>query len=218
MKLAQFSIGARKVLFCGFVAFSLACYSQTISDASFSLGQIVQHGQRPGLRDIPSSNLMFEPNRGQGPSGVDYLARANGLAILLHPTYFSLSTLPGTRAGSSNVSTPLRVQFVGALASATPDASLPLPTRINDFRGKDPAAWHLNIPTYGKVQYSSIYDGVDVIYHGTGRHLEYDFRIAAGVDPKIIRLSFEGAANLTVNADGDLIVGAPGATAVVQRK
>src|SRR4051794_15336396 len=43
---------------------------------------------------------------------------------------------------------------------------------------------------YGRVRYSGVWPGIDVVYHGRQRRLEYDFVVAPGVDPGAIRLRF----------------------------
>ena len=81
-----------------------------------------------------------------------------------------------------------------------------LPGKINYFIGKDPAKWRRNIPTFGRVKYQEVYSGVDLVYYGNQRELEYDFLVAPGADPRQIELGFDGAKRLRLDADGDLIV------------
>jgi hypothetical protein len=81
-----------------------------------------------------------------------------------------------------------------------------LPGKVNYFIGSDPAKWHAEIPTYAKVKYASVYPGVDLVFYGSQHQLEYDFVIAAGADPKPVRLHFAGAERLKVIANGDLMV------------
>ncbi len=47
------------------------------------------------------------------------------------------------------------------------------------------------MPTYGKVKYEGVYPGVDLVYYGNQRQLEYDFVVAPGADPKAITLEIE---------------------------
>ena len=54
---------------------------------------------------------------------------------------------------------------------------------------------HARTVPYQKVRYEQIYPGVDLIYYGNERQLEYDFVIAPGADPARIRLAFSGARN-----------------------
>jgi hypothetical protein len=77
---------------------------------------------------------------------------------------------------------------------------------VNYFLGNDPAQWHTDIPTYARVEYPSVYPGVDVAYYGGASGLEYDFTVAAGADPGRIRLAFAGADGVELNAQGDLVL------------
>ena len=72
----------------------------------------------------------------------------------------------------------------------------PLPGTANYFIGNDPSNWHSGVPTYAKAEYSSIYPGIDLVYYGNQRRLEYDFVVAPGADPNPIRIQFVGAKRL----------------------
>jgi hypothetical protein len=75
--------------------------------------------------------------------------------------------------------------------------------KVNYFVGNDPKQWRTNIPTYAKVRYRDVYPGVDLIYYGKGKQLEYDFIVAPGANPEVIQLAFDGADSLRVEG-GDL--------------
>jgi hypothetical protein len=79
------------------------------------------------------------------------------------------------------------------------------PTRVNYFLGNDPTLWTSDVPTYAKVRYNNVYPGVDLLYYGNQTQLEYDFVVAAGVDPRVISLDFEAADNLELDDQGDLV-------------
>src|SRR5262245_60943775 len=81
-----------------------------------------------------------------------------------------------------------------------------LPGKVNYIRGVDQTKWLNGIPTYAKVKYEDVYPGVDLLYYGNQGHLEYDFILAPGADPKTITLGFEGAQKLTVDQQGDLVL------------
>ncbi len=76
----------------------------------------------------------------------------------------------------------------------------------NYFIGNDPSRWRSGVPSYDKVRAAGVYPGIDVVYHGHERKLEYDFVVAPGADPGRIRLSFEGADKLTIDAAGNLLI------------
>jgi hypothetical protein len=75
----------------------------------------------------------------------------------------------------------------------------------NYFIGNDPAKWRSGVPTYAKVKYEGIYSGIDLVYYGNQRQLEYDFIVAPGADPRRIAFDIRGAKRILRNAHGDLV-------------
>jgi hypothetical protein len=76
--------------------------------------------------------------------------------------------------------------------------------RANYFLGSDPRKWCRNVPLYARVVYEAVYPGVDLVYYGNQRQLEYDFVVAPKGDPGSIRIRFEGARGLRLDDAGDL--------------
>ena len=99
-----------------------------------------------------------------------------------------------------------RMGFEGSNKAARAFGVDILPGKSNYFIGRDPSKWHTVVPHYAKVRYDNVYPGIDLIYYGIGKYLEYDFVVAPGADPKDIRISFEGADRLQVNDRGDLVL------------
>lgn len=62
------------------------------------------------------------------------------------------------------------MQLINPNRTARPVALSQLPGVANYFLGDNPALWHANIPTYSRVQYSSIYKGIDLVYYGNQHH------------------------------------------------
>ena len=77
--------------------------------------------------------------------------------------------------------------------------------KSNYFYGSDPTKWHTNVPTFARVRYRDVYPGVDLIFYGNHGQLEYDFVVAAGTDPKVIRLNVEGA-KPEIDSRGNLLM------------
>ncbi|MCI0623149.1 MAG: hypothetical protein L0387_16085 [Acidobacteria bacterium] len=73
--------------------------------------------------------------------------------------------------------------------------------------GSDPKQWHADVPTYAKVEYQEVYPGVDLVYNGNQRQLEYDFIVAPGANPKAIELAFQGPAKLRIDKEGNVVIG-----------
>ena len=101
----------------------------------------------------------------------------------------------------------MRMRLVGGNAKGRAVGLDELPGRSNYFIGNDPKKWRTNVPSYTRVKYESVYPGVDLVYYGNQRQLEYDLVVAPGADPNQIKLSFAGADGMRVDAaSGDLVV------------
>jgi hypothetical protein len=150
--------------------------------------------------------LSFEPNRGQAGAGVDFVARSAAGSVVVGPQRAALS-LSGT-TGRPRV---LSFSLQNSLA-ARPQPLGRLPGKVNYLIGDDPAGWRTGIPIFARVRYAGVWPGVDIDWHGDGRQLEYDFRLAPGIEPSAIRMRLAGARELRVAANGDLLISVGGET------
>jgi hypothetical protein len=98
------------------------------------------------------------------------------------------------------------MKFTGANPKAQMAGLKELPGKINFLVGSDPARWISNIPTYATVESKSVYPGIDLIYYGNQSQLEYDFVVAPGADPNLIRFALHESGKTTINLDGDLVM------------
>jgi uncharacterized repeat protein (TIGR01451 family) len=142
--------------------------------------------------------LSFELNQGQTDSRVKFLAHGQGYGVFL--------TDNGAVFSLVGHSTPLQMRLQGVATSPRISGVDQLPGRVNYLRGNQAENWRTNIPTYARVRYEQVYPGVDLIYYGNQRQLEYDFVIGPGASFNQIRMAFEGAGKLSLNRLGDLIL------------
>jgi hypothetical protein len=56
------------------------------------------------------------------------------------------------------------------------------------------------------VHFKDVYPGIDLVYYGKQRELEYDLVVAAGANPKLIRFSVAGADRIRVDKSGNLLL------------
>ena len=157
--------------------------------------------------------LSFEENRGQANEPVDFVARGPGYALALAPTEaaFSLSKVSSDSAKNGSSSKVVRMNLVGANRAATAVGQNELEGRVNYFIGNDPSKWRTEVPTFGRVRYAEVYPGIDVVYYGNQRRLEYDFVVGPGRDTRVIGLEFTGADKVEVEgATGDLLIAVAG--------
>ncbi len=157
--------------------------------------------------------LNFEPNHGQVDERVKFVSRGRGYNLFLTPSEAVVALdQSADREASTDV---VRLQIVGGNSEAAVSGLAPQPGEINYLLGNDPDKWHTGITPYGKVKYEEVYPGIDLVYYGTSQsQLEYDFIVAPGVDPSIIRLRFEGAENQHLDADGNLVLATSGGEVV----
>ncbi len=149
---------------------------------------------QPFRASYGSLPLTFEANRGQAPGEVAFLAHGPGYTVATTPGGMLLALAPPRTIGSDAPvqSRVVRVHFDGANPAAPVGGVDELPSKSNYLIGSDPAQWRTGVPQYRRVSYSDLYPGIDLVYYGNQRQLEYDFIVGAGADPRQIRLSFAG--------------------------
>ena len=140
--------------------------------------------------------LVFEANDGQADEQVKFLARGAGY------TAFFTSTEAVLRLGGGHAT--VRLKPVGADPAARIVGDDELPGARRHFR--DAASPLVGAPTYRRVRYVDVYPGIDLVYYGRARRLEYDFIVAPGADPDRIGLGIEGAERIEVDGEGTLVV------------
>jgi hypothetical protein len=151
--------------------------------------------------------LRFEANLGQWIPTVRYAARASEYTLLLTGAGPTIAL-----GGSQRVD----ISLVGSNPAAEIQPLERLSVRTNYFVGARDR-WRTDVPTYSRVQYGQVYNGIDVVYYGGQDHLEYDFTVAPGADPSAIRLRFQGADRVSITPQGDLLVEAAGRRIVQKR-
>jgi hypothetical protein len=80
----------------------------------------------------------------------------------------------------------------------------------NYFLGNDPAEWRTHVAHFSRAVARGVLPGVDVVAYGNERALEYDLRVAPGVDARSLRVRISGADEMKLDADGDLLITAAG--------
>ena len=155
--------------------------------------------------------LAFEP--GDGGAGAGFVCRTAGSTLYLTPDEAVL-TLAGAPAGSEGAE--LRLRLVGGAAAGPRrgrqeerqrghlSGEAPQAARSNYLLGPDPRRWRTGVAHYGRVRAAGVYPGIDLVYHGRERRLEYDLEVAPGADPRQIRVAFDGVRRITLGAGGEL--------------
>jgi len=145
--------------------------------------------------------LAFEPNQGQTDSRAKYLSRTANHTLFLTDKGAVLAM----NAGKGKVDA-LHMEFVHANEHPHISGTDKLGGTSNYFTGNDSSRYRTHIPNYAKVSYEQVYPGIDLIFYGNHRQLEYDWVVSPGADPESIRLSIRGAQGMEMDADGNLVL------------
>ena len=185
---------------------------------------VSQHQTDTGYGGLP---LNFELNAGQTHQRVKFLARSQGYVLFLtateavmaldnpaahrkgkdnHDPLDRINDFDSSQKGGRPPRSIVRMKLEGANPAPQIDGLEQLATTSNYFAGADPTAWRTDVPSYAGVRYAQVYPGIDMIYYGNQRRLEYDFIVAPGSDPDIIEIAFGGIEGFEINRMGDLLL------------
>ena len=172
-----------------------------------------------GGGDVPEQYLQqpihFEPSQGLAGPDTRFLSRMPGLTVLLQEREATLllERLPedwiagGGEGGNRKARRAMvRIRFPGAKTPEAITAEGPLPGVSNYFLGDNREGWRTGVPHYRAIRYKGLHPGVDLVFHGRQRRLEYDFVLAPGVDAGVAGFALDGASRLEIDDAGDLRV------------
>jgi hypothetical protein len=202
----------------------------TVLSVALLLGHVQAQGRQSNAEaSYGQLPLAFEINQGQSDPRVKFLCRGAGYGLFLtgSDTVLALtrpesakkpSGAKGVKATGASRQTAdvLRIKLLGANPQSPLHGLKPLPGTGNYFIGNDPRQWRTNVPQYAMVKSTAVYPGIDLVYYGRQRQLEYDFQIAPGADPASIRFTIQGARNISINSRGDLVLRTPGGDVIEQ--
>jgi hypothetical protein len=100
----------------------------------------------------------------------------------------------------------MSMRFVDASPAARMAGLEAVPGTMNYILGKDPARWRTGSLSFGRVAIEGLYPGIDLVYYGNQRRLEYDFAVAPGADPGDIIIEFAGADQVSIERGGELVI------------
>lgn len=158
----------------------------------------------------------FVPNAGQWDSRALYRFTAANQAVWITNDGARIDQyeiVEGVRPGPHVTSTPIpapigtrghavELRFEGGRAqSITPRARGR--TRLNYYLGADPERWSSGLHPWGAVTQREVYPGIDVDWTPAQASARFDFHLAPGANPDLIRVRLVGAE--AVRAQGDTL-------------
>ena len=198
MAMRRFESATPRAWLTAMLACAIACANASSAHPTDAMPPDGQRASAQFVRASEHMPLRFEENRGQFHAAVRYVSRQSGGAVFLTNTGAVMSFASSARA--------VRMAFGNSEAAPIVGGEDALQTRTRYYIGNDPHDWHADVPSFSHVRYRDVYPGIDVVYHGNGSQLEYDFELAPEANPDVIALSFDGAERIDIDGDGDLVL------------
>jgi uncharacterized repeat protein (TIGR01451 family) len=148
------------------------------------------------LENVPLSFELASPTT----TSPRYVSRGTGYV-------FSVS---GTEALLEGHASTVRMEFAGGNPRARIEPLEHASGATNYFLGNDPSKWRTDVSHFSRIAVRDVYPGIDFIFYGNGRQLEYDAVVAPGADPRKIRMNLSPAKDVTADASGDIVIKAGG--------
>jgi len=168
--------------------------------------------------------LYFIENKGQVDSRVAYYVQGADTTLYFtkEGVTFGLTGEQGCGGGScfaKNLSGPqpigrwaVKLDFVGANPKATVKGEAATSAKISYFKGPK-ADWKTGLATYGRLVYSDLWPGIDLVYEGDSGRLKGTFVVRPGADPSKIQLAYStgisGAQSVSLTKEGRIAVETP---------
>ncbi|MBK8097118.1 MAG: hypothetical protein IPK26_08425 [Planctomycetes bacterium] len=141
--------------------------------------------------------LEFESDVGQLSGGWTHVARGAGYGVFVAPDVFAVRVV-GAQSAS--------IRFAPVAGRAVvPIAESETVGRSHYLRGSDPSQWYRDVPRARRLRYPAVWPGIDLVLHGDGKRLEYDFELQPGVEVGAVALRVEGAALRLADGALDLL-------------
>jgi hypothetical protein len=175
--------------------------------------------ERGRLDFLANAPLYFEANHGQADASAPFIARGNDCVVLLSPDAATVVLRQADPTGEQtsdpldrletkpNSTRTVRIALQNANHGGHMTGLEPMPGKANYFIGNDPAGWRTGVPLFGRVQVDEVYPGIRAVYYADeSARLEYDFVLQPNARPGLISLRIEGADQVRVDANGDLVL------------
>src|SRR6478672_3392336 len=154
------------------------------------------------IAEYGSLPLLFARDVDRGDAIPRYYARGANYAVSISPQGAAL-----VFGSHDSTRTTIELRLVGSAASARVAVLDPQPARIHQI-GRNNGSGGVDIPTFARIAISDAYPGIDVIFHGQHREVEYDVIVAPGADPSRFAFRIDAGSPVTIDDAGEIDVGA----------
>ena len=164
---------------------------------------VLQSSPALSQTEAPSSQatlpVVFEANRGQGPSWVRYIARTSEGLVSLGSDRIQVEQPPS--AGGQSFEIRLR----GANPQGFQEESMHGGVANYYYGGRDVRRIE-QIPLFRSVRYKEFFSGIDARFHGRNGRLEYDFELAPHASTELLQIDLPETERAIPQKDGSLAI------------
>ncbi len=161
--------------------------------------------QKKFQKKVGSLQMPFIKNVGQMDKSIAYYAHTFGGTVFVTNEGQIVYSLPENGEEEEKTkSIALKETAIGGAVERITGQE-PAATQVNYFKGNDKSKWQSNIHTYNMVSLGELYQGISLNLHAYGNNVEKLFVVEPGAEPKQILLSMEGAENLSIDKNGQMI-------------
>lgn len=168
-----------------------------------------------------SSALLYEENKGQwekqvlfklGLKNIDLYFEKNSITFQMYDFHELLSNdHPKSRdriiaEKSTAYYHSYKVEFLGANINVAHKALHAAETYHNYFIGNDPQKWASGVKLFEEIDYTNLYNGVDLKMYSDDMQAKYDFIVKEGTDVSKIAMKYTGADGLQLREDNLIII------------
>lgn len=174
----------------------------------------------------PNNKQFFIENKGQWPSEVLFMTKANGMDAWITRTgiiydFYQLvereknNSKPETNVGPLEKEQQtfrdkkghvIKFNLLQCNKNVSPQGVEKHEAYYNYFIGNDKSKWASFVGLYKEAIVKNIYNGIDIRYYYDNGSLRYDYIVSPGADPKQIHFDMEGAEQISLNNAGEIIV------------
>lgn len=165
-----------------------------------------------------SSNILYKSDLGGGSmwieeGGLTYAFFDQSKLKALHD---GLDKFPHLSQDGWIKAHALKMKFEGAEQNISYSASSAGPNYYNYFIG-DKSNWASEVYSYASLRGKNLYPGIDIVYKADEGFLKYEFEVAPGANPNLIRMRYNGANSMRIDPAGNLILDL-GVTTMTEKK
>lgn len=160
-------------------------------------------------------NLKFTENLGQWNSAIRFKAELKGGAVFAEQGRMTFRFFdPDDWAwrfehskGASQNPAPSGIRshsfymsFTGSDPEVLPQGEYMLSAYSNYFTGNDSTHWATGVRSYKKITYQDLYPGINLDWFQSSTHLKYEYHLAAGANPALIKEHFEYTGKIKIES------------------